>query len=80
MDVDCNLAFIDILWVVVDHDALSDAELSAEHVGPQDLLLRVLPRHSYDVEQFVLDYAERHQLPDPLLLASDQFSARHAAP
>ena len=71
MDVDCNLALIDILWVVIDHDALGDAELPAEHVGPQDLLLRVLSWHPYDVEQFVLDDAERHQLPDPLLLASD---------
>ena len=58
MDIDCNLAFIDILWVMVDHDAFRDAKLPAEHVGSQDLLFCVLSRHPYDVEELILDYAE----------------------
>ena len=79
MDVDCNLAFVDVLWVVIDHDALSDSELPTEHVGSQDLLFRILPGHSDDVEQLLLDYAERHQSPDPLLLSWGQLSSRYAA-
>ena len=80
MDIDCNLAFVDVLWVVVDHDALSDSELSTEHVGSQNFLFRILPGHPDDVEQFILDYAEGHQLPDPLLFSCDQLPSGHATP
>ena len=50
MDVNCNLAVVDILRAVVDHDALGDSELPTELVGSQDLLLCVLSWHSDDVE------------------------------
>ena len=62
MNIDCNLAFIHIFRVVIDHDSIRLAVLAAELLGAQDFITGILARDPDHIEKLLTHDAKAHQL------------------
>ena len=62
MHVDCNLALIHILGIVVDDDAISLAELTEKVTRAQRIIACILSWDTDHIQEFLFDDAEGHKL------------------
>ena len=62
MNIDCNLALIHILRVVIYHDSVRLAVLAAELLGAQDFITGILAWDPNHVEKLLPHDAKAHQL------------------
>lgn len=60
MNVDCNLALIDISRVVIDYDALRLTKLPKECLRAHQVLISIATRDPNHVEEFFAHDAEGH--------------------
>ena len=68
MDIDSDLAFVNVLRVVVDDDALCLSILPKEVFWPKYLVRCILSRYTDDIEELLSDDPESHQSFDFALL------------
>ena len=72
MNIDCNLALIHILRVVIDHNSVRLAVLAAELLGAQDFITGILAWDPDHIEKLLTHDAKAHQLLNLALLVWSQ--------
>lgn len=72
MDIDGDLALVDVLRVVIYHDAVSLPILPEELLGAQYLIASVLAGDANDVKELLAHDSIAHQLFDFTLLVRGQ--------
>lgn len=68
MDIDSDLAFVNVLRIVINDDALCLSIMPKEVFGAKCLIRGILSRYTNDVEELLSDDPESHQSFDFALL------------
>ena len=61
MDIDCNLAFVDIFWVIIDHDTIQLSILAKKCLRSHHFVISVASWNANDIQELLLDNSVWHQ-------------------